>query len=55
MNCSVTIDWKFALAVIGGIGGIGLLWKLSADAIERLSIHAVDAVKEYALVVNNER
>lgn len=55
MNFEVKVDWKLALAIFGGIGLLGFLSKLSADAIERVAIHVTDAVKEYALVENNER
>lgn len=55
MNCTVTIDWKFVVAL--GAAAVGIIFsvKMDASAAERVSIHAVDACKEYALAGNSER
>jgi len=45
MNCTVIIDWKFVLA----LGAFVLVVKMDAPAAERLSTHAVDACKAYAI------
>ena len=55
MNLNVTIDWKFVVALgtvtVGSIFAI----KMDADATERVSIHAIDAYKEYAIAGNSDR
>ena len=52
MNFVVTIDWKFAVALGAAVGGIILCAKMSPDAAERVSIHAIDAYKGYAVALN---
>lgn len=55
MNCTVTIDWKFVVAL--GAAAVGTIFavKMGASAVERVSIHVIDACKEQALAVNSER
>ncbi len=55
MNCTVTIDWKFVVAL--GAAAVGTIFavKMDASAVERVSIHAIDAGREYALAGNSER
>lgn len=55
MNCTVIIDWKFVVAL--GAAAVGTIFavKMDASAAERVSIHAIDAGKEYALAGNSER
>lgn len=55
MNCTVIIDWKFVVAL--GTAAVGTIFavKMDASAAERVSIHAIDAGKEYALAGNSER
>ena len=55
MNFVVTIDWKFVVAL--GAAAIGTIFavKMDADAAERVSIHVVDACKEYAVAGNGDR
>ncbi len=55
MNFEVVFDWK-AVAALGGaaIGTIFAL-KMDANAAERVSIHAIDAAKEFALARNSGR
>ena len=48
MNCTVVIDWKFAIAL--GAAAVGIVFAIKMDAKE-VSIHAVDACKEYAVAV----
>lgn len=48
MNCTVTIDWKFAAALGATVIGIIFSVKMDASAAERVSIHAVDMCKELA-------
>lgn len=52
MNMTVMIDWKFIAAL--GITTVGIIFaiKMDASAAERVSTHAVDACKEYAIAGN---
>lgn len=52
MNLTVTIDWKFIVAL--GTTAVGIIFaiKMDASAAERVSTHAVDAYKEYAIAGN---
>lgn len=52
MNLSVTIDWKFVVAL--GTTAVGVIFaiKMDTSAVERVSTHMVDACKEYAIAVN---
>ena len=52
MNLVVTIDWKFVVALGTAAAGIILAVKMEPDAAERVSIHAVDACKEFAIAGN---
>jgi len=49
------IDWKFVVSL--GVVVIGTIFavKMDADAAERVSTHAVDACKEYAIAGNFDR
>lgn len=53
MSFVVTIDWKFVVAL--GVATVGIIFasKMDPKAAEEVSIHAVDAVKEYAVVSNS--
>ena len=53
MSFVVNIDWKFVVAL--GVATVGIIFatKMDAKAAEEVSIHAVDAVKEYAIVSDN--
>ena len=55
MNFVVAIDYKFAVAL--GATAIGIIFavKMTPDAVERVSIHVVDACKELAFAVRSER
>lgn len=53
MNFVVTLDWKFVVALGVAVGGIILCAKMEPDAAERVSIHAVDACKEFAVAGNS--
>ena len=52
MNLNVTIDWKFVVAL--GAAAVGTIFavKMDASEAERVSIHAIDAYKEYAIAGN---
>ena len=49
MNFNVTVDWKFVGAL--GVSVVGTIFacKMDSAAAERVSTHAVDAVKEFAM------
>ncbi len=49
MSFVVTIDWKFAVALGAAVSGIILSTKMEPDTAERVSIHAIDACKEFAV------
>ena len=55
MNLNVTIDWKFVVALGAGATAIIFAVKMDAAAAERVSIHAADACKEYAVACNCNR
>ena len=55
MNCTVTIDWKFVVALGTVVVGTIFAVKMDADAAERVSTHVADACKEYALANTGER
>lgn len=55
MNLNVTIDWKFVVALGTAVVGTIFAVKMDADAAERVSTHAVDACKEYAIAGNSDR
>lgn len=55
MNLTVIIDWKFVLALGTATCGIIFALKMDADAAERVSTHAVDTCKAYAIAGNSNR
>ena len=55
MNLNVTIDWKFVVALGTAVAGVIFSTKMDGAAAERVSIHAVDAFKEYAIAGNSDR
>ena len=55
MSFIVTLDWKFVLALGGSVTGIIFAAKMGEAAVERVSTHAVDAYKEYAIAVDSIR
>lgn len=52
---SVTIDWKFVVALGAVVVGSIFAWKMPADAAERVSIHAIDACQDLAVAGNGDR
>ena len=52
MNLSITIDWKFVVAL--GTTAVGVIFAIKMDsaAAERVSTHVADACKEYAIAGN---
>jgi len=46
MNFVVTLDWKFVVAIGTAACGIILCAKMSPEAAERVSVHAIDACQE---------
>ncbi len=55
MNFVVTLDWKFAVALGVSVVGAILAVKMEPDAAERVSIHAVDACKEFLVAKNSNQ
>ena len=55
MNFVVTLDWKCVVALGAAVGGVILCAKMEPDAAERVSIHAVDACKEFAVAGNSNQ
>lgn len=53
MDVKVVFDWKSFLALGSSVVAVVLVSKLDADAAERVSTHAVDAVKELAIARNS--
>lgn len=52
MTATVTIDWKFVLAMGASTVGVIFALKMDADAAERVSAIVADACKDYAIAVN---
>ena len=52
MNFTVVIDWKFAVAL--GVAAVSVIFAVKMDASDakEVSIHAVDACKEYAVALD---
>lgn len=48
VNMKVDVDWKSISALGAAVVGIIFSLKMDAAAAERVSIHAIDAVKEYS-------
>lgn len=53
MNLTVLIDWKFVVALGATAVGIIFAMKIMPTAVERVSIHAIEASKEYAVSINS--
>ena len=52
MNCTVTINWQTVLA-LGAVAVVTIFAvKMDDAAAERVSIHAIDTCKEYAVALN---
>ena len=49
MNFTITVDWRFVVALGLTVSGIILSVKMESDAAERVSIHAIDACKDFAV------
>ena len=47
MNCTVTIDWKFVVALGVPIAATIFALKMSPAQATMVSVHAIDACKEY--------
>lgn len=45
MNLTVLIDWKFVVALGATAVGIIFAMKIDESAVERVSIHAIEAVR----------
>lgn len=54
MNLTVTIDWKFVVALSAATVGTIFAVKMDASAAERVSTHVADVCKELALAFNGE-
>lgn len=54
MNVSVILDWKSFVALGGAVALIIFASKMDGAAAERVSTHAVDACKEYAVAVTGD-
>ena len=52
MNYTVVIDWKFPVALGVAVAGIIFAAKMTAVDAKEVSIHAIDACKEYAVAFN---
>ena len=55
MNCSVIIDWRFVVALGAAIGIVVISLKMDSASAERVSIHAIDAYKGYAVAISGDR
>ena len=54
MNYTVVLDWKFAVAL--GAAAVGIIFAVKMDTADakEVSIHAIDACKEYAVAVTGD-
>ena len=48
------VDWKFAVALSAPVAVGILLWKLDKDQAFAVSQNAINAIKEYVLVLRNK-
>ena len=55
MDVKVILDWKTVAALGVSVIGTILVIKLDADSTEKVSAHAVDAVKEFAIATSSNR
>lgn len=55
MNYSVILDWKFIAALGAAVSGIIISAKMDSNAAERVSIHVVDACKEFMVAGNGNQ
>ena len=55
MNFSVTIDWKFVVALGAAAAGVIFAVKMDGPAAERVSTLVVEASKEFAIAGNSDR
>ena len=49
MNFTITVDWRFVVALGVTVSGIILSVKMESEAAERVSIHVIDACKEFTV------
>lgn len=52
MNYTVVIDWKFAVALGAAAVGVVFATEMDAAEVKEVSIHAIDAFKEYAVALS---
>lgn len=52
MNYTVVIDWKFAVALGAATVGFIFATKMDAADAKEVSIHVIDALKEYAVALS---
>jgi hypothetical protein len=54
MNYTVVIDWKLALAL--GVASVSIILanKIDAAGAKEVSIHAIDACREFAIAVDSK-
>ena len=55
MNITVNIGWKSILALGGSIVAGIFVWKMDDDAPERVSIHAIDAIKDAKIAIHGKK
>lgn len=51
MNCTVTVDWRFVVALSAPIVATIFALKMSPEQAAEVSIHAIDSGKEKAVVI----
>ena len=54
MCFSFNIDWKFVVALGASAVAIIFATKMDAEAGERVSMHVIDACKEYAITTKSD-
>lgn len=54
MNCTVVLDWKFVVALGAAAVSIIFAAKMNAADAKEVSIHAIDACKEYAVAITGD-
>ena len=55
MNCTVNIDWKFAVALSAPVGVGILCWKLTPEQASAVAQAAINAVRELAVAIKGNR
>lgn len=54
MNVTVNVGWKVVLALGAVVVSTILVSKMDANAAERVSVHAIDAIKDAEIAIRSK-